>query len=101
MYIQKASQFVMIQGITHASIKSVKDVCGHTIDARKIVIDKCEICPLGKHTSLPFANSDTRSDRAFALLNFAIYGPYNTQTFETSLLLPLWMTSQELLGFLC
>ncbi|XP_015072719.1 uncharacterized protein LOC107016919 [Solanum pennellii] len=60
----------------------MEEVSGHTIDACKTVIDKCEICPMSKHTRIPFDNSDTRSDRAFALLHLDIWGPYNTQTFD-------------------
>ena len=68
--------------LAHSSIKSVQDICGRTIDACKSVVDDCEICPLAKQTRLPFTNSDTRSDRAFALLQLDVWGPYNTQTFD-------------------
>lgn len=79
----------------------MKEVYDHTVDACKTVIDKCEICLMVKHTRILFANSDTRSDRAFALLHLDVWGPYNTQTFDGNkyFLTIVDITSQELLGF--
>ncbi|KAK6786614.1 hypothetical protein RDI58_015139 [Solanum bulbocastanum] len=74
----KRDIMLWLRRLAYSSIKSVKDVCGHTIDACKSIVDNCEICPLAKHTRLPFTNSDTRSDRAFALFHLDVWGPYNT-----------------------
>lgn len=68
--------------LTHASIGSIKNLLGYTVDDCKTVLSDCEICPLAKHTRLPFHNSSIRSTKVFTLLHLDVWGPYNTPTFD-------------------
>lgn len=46
------------------------------------VIDSCGVCPLAKHTRLPFPLSTTKTTTTFHLLHLDIWGPYHTPTFD-------------------
>lgn len=45
-------------------------------------MNNCEICPLARHTRLPFTSSNTRSSEVFVLLHLDVWGPYNIPTFD-------------------
>ena len=68
--------------LAHASVRSIKDLLGYSVDNCKSVLSTCEICSLARHTRLPFYSSSTKSTRIFDLLHLDVWGPYDTPTFD-------------------
>lgn len=58
--------------LAHALVKSIKDMFGFTINDCKSILDTCDMCPLAKHTRLPFRDNDSRSSKIFDLLHLDV-----------------------------
>ncbi|XP_019234924.1 PREDICTED: uncharacterized protein LOC109215337 [Nicotiana attenuata] len=68
--------------LTHASGGAMRAILGLPIENCRDVIDKCDVCPLAKHTRLPFHSSDSKSTEIFQLLHLDVWGPYSTSTVD-------------------
>lgn len=55
---------------------------GLKLENCKVVLENCRVCPLAKHTRLPFPSSTSKSCANFELLHLDVWGPYSTQTFD-------------------
>nr|XP_016456392.1 PREDICTED: uncharacterized protein LOC107780381 [Nicotiana tabacum] len=66
----------------HASAVAIKQILGLGQEECKVAIDSCTICPLARHTRLPFHNSTSRSSDIFELLHVDVWGPYNNEIAE-------------------
>lgn len=56
----------------HAPMKKIKDSFIYAMDDCKSTTEDCEICPLARHIRISFTNSDTRSNKSFALLRLDV-----------------------------
>ena len=68
------SNFLWDRRLIHAPLdvnKKLK-ILGHLKSADRL----CRVCPLAKHTKLPFPVSNSSYKSPFELLHYDIYGPY-------------------------
>lgn len=68
--------------LAHASVVSMRELLGYSVEDCKSVINKCKGCPLVRHQRLYFPSSSSRSAKVFQLLHLDVWGPYNTPTFD-------------------
>ncbi|XP_075102355.1 uncharacterized protein LOC142177467 [Nicotiana tabacum] len=66
----------------YASTVTIKQILGLGQEECKVAINNCTICPLARHTRLPFHNSTSRSSDVFELLHIDVWGPYNVPTLD-------------------
>lgn len=68
--------------INYQSLKKMRDgaVLGIEFDDDDSEIKKCETCPLGKHTRMPFKSSERKSNKILELIHLDLMGPMETQS---------------------
>lgn len=66
----------------HASVNAMQKLLDVDHIVCKQAIDKCEICPLAKHTRIPFSVSETKTAAIFDLLHLDVWGPFHVQTVD-------------------
>lgn len=68
--------------LDHASVTTINDMLIYVFYDNKSSLNNCEICPLSRHTMIPFPSTHNISNSLFDLLHLDIYGSYNTQIFD-------------------
>lgn len=60
--------------LVHASTRTINQVVHLFKDVYRQALKDCTVCPLAKHTRLPFKNSTTRADAIFDLIHIDGWG---------------------------
>ncbi|XP_055807046.1 uncharacterized protein LOC129875845 [Solanum dulcamara] len=66
----------------HASVGAIQKLLDIDHDDYKQTLDKCELCPLAKHTRMSFPVSNTKSSTVFDLMHLDLWGPFHVQTVD-------------------
>lgn len=66
----------------HASIKSLSQNFYFSQNYYRSRLEKWVVCPLARHTRLPFLNSTSKTNETFSLLYIDVWAPHIVQTFD-------------------